>query len=77
MCKAYFLEDTRYWNINDKSNHNTTSCCWKHKELHEQKYCWLLYRLYDDFGINWKDIVKIKTICFDIDVSYQYKDELN
>ena len=77
MCKSYFLEDTRYWNINDKNNHNTTSCCWKHKELNEQKHCWLLHRLYDDFRISWKDIVKIETICFDINVLYQYKDEIN
>ena len=77
MCKAYFLDDTRHWNINDTKNHNTTSCCWQHKELNTQKHCWLLHRLYDDFGISWSDIVKIETICFDINVLYQYKDELN
>ena len=77
MCKAYFLDDTHHWNINDKKNHNTASCCWKHTELNAQNHCWLLHRLYDDFGISWNDIVKIETICFDVDVRYQYKDELS
>ena len=76
MCKAYFLDDIRQWNINDKKEHNTTSFCWKNNELNEQKHCWLLHRLYDDFGISWKDIIKIETICFDINVCYQYKDEI-
>ena len=60
-------------NINDSINHNIGSCCWKNKKLNSQNHCWLLHRLYDDFHIKWKNILKIYAVLFDINMSYQYK----
>jgi len=64
--------DKRHNNINDKENHNVTSCCWKDSELNSQQHCWILHRLYDDFDISWKDIINVTKISFDIEISYQY-----
>jgi len=73
ISNTHFLDETkRHCNINDKKNHNVTSCYWQQKALNSQNHCWILHQLYDDFQISWSDIVKIDTICFDIHVRYQY-----
>jgi len=62
--KPHFLND-RPCNINDKENHNVSSATIKNSALNSQKHCWLMHRLYDDFSIDWADIVRINNIWFD------------
>ena len=70
--KPHFLEDIPCCNINDQENHNVSSSFIMNHELNAQKHCWLMHRLYDDFHIDWSDILLIKNVCFDINVKYQY-----
>ncbi|MDF1882613.1 hypothetical protein JHD49_01515 [Sulfurimonas sp. SAG-AH-194-C21] len=58
--------------ISNKKNHNVTSTCWKQNDLNSQHHCWLLHRLYDDFFIPWAEILEIKHIWYDIQITYQY-----
>ena len=74
--KHRFLDDS-HCNINDKENHNVSSSVIKSSELNSQQHCWLMHRLYDDFFIDWDDILCIDTISFDINVCYQYSIDLN
>ena len=70
--KPLFLKD-KWSGIYDDECHNTTSAVQKNKELNSQKHCWLLHSLYDIYCISWKDMAKIDTICYDIEISYEYK----
>ena len=76
MMKSHFIYD-RHCNINDKGNHNVTSATINNRTLNEQKHCWLLHSLYDDCGVLWEDILHINCVCFDVNVSYQYKMEIS
>ena len=75
-CKNISSGDKTGWYINDGQNHNVTSCCWKNKELHKQKHCWILHKLYDDFNISWKSILNITAIDYDIRIDYQYTQKI-
>ena len=70
--KSNFLNEHPTY-INDGNNHNVTSSTIKHQILNSQKHCWLLHRLYDDFLLPWKKILKIDNISFDIIEHNQYK----
>lgn len=74
--KPHFLND-RHCNINDKENHNVSSAIIKNSELNAQKHCWLMHRLYDDFSIDWADILLIDNIWFDINIRHQYSIDIN
>ena len=74
--KPHFLNDSQC-NINDKKNHNISSAIIKNNELNSQNHCWLMHRLYDDFSIDWADIVLINKIYFDINTCYQYSIDIN
>lgn len=69
--KQHFLNDN-HSNINDKENHNVTSCCWENKALNNQKHCWILHSLYDDYNVSWDNILKINNIWFDVNIRLQY-----
>lgn len=70
--KPHFLEDIHCCNLNDQQDHNVSSSIIAHNELNSQKHCWLMHRLYDDFQVDWNDILLIKNVWFDINVKYQY-----
>ena len=59
--------------INDKQCHNVTRGLIDNKAINTQKHCWLLHRLYDDFYVGWKNILRIDRMYFEIKVKYQYE----
>jgi len=71
--KSKSLNLKKRTNINDKNNHNTTSFCWKNRELNLQHHCWLLHSLYDDYLLSWEKILTIKMLWFNIKVEHQYQ----
>jgi len=73
--KSHFMHDI-HCNINDKENHNVTSATIDNKTLNEQKHCWLLHSLYDDYAVSWEDILRINCVWFDVTVHYQYEMEI-
>ncbi len=70
--KLIFMQEN-WWGINDNNCHNTTSVFQKNKVLNEQKHSFLLHELYDHQALDWDDIFKIGSICFDIKIQYEYK----
>jgi hypothetical protein len=63
-------------NLNDKENHNVTKSIINSKALNEQKHCWLLHCLYDDYHISWDRILDIDGVYFDINIRLQYDENL-
>ena len=74
--KYHFLKDKDI-NFNDGKNHNVLKSLPKYKALHDQKHCWLLHSLYDDYLIPWEIILTIKEILFEVNVVYQYESKVN
>jgi hypothetical protein len=74
--KPHFLNDIPC-NINDKKNHNVSSTIINNSELNSQQHCWLMHRLYDDFSVDWVDILLINHILFDVNIHYQYSIDLD
>jgi len=70
--KSIFMQES-WWGINDNNCHNTTSVFQKNKALNGQKHCFLLHELYDHQGLDWDEIFKIGSICFDIKIQYEYE----
>lgn len=63
-------------NLNDKENHNVTKFLINSKDLNEQKHCWLLHRLYNEYFISWNRILDINGVYFDINLRLQYDENL-
>jgi len=76
FVKSIISKDT-WWGIYNDNCHNITSACQKNKVLNSQKHCWLLHSLYDHNNLDWDDILKIDSVCFDVKVKYEYLSEIN
>jgi len=75
LLKQDFLSNRRSY-IADGMNHNVCSI-YNISELTKQHHCWLLHTLYDDYFIDFDDILNIGYIWFDIQVIYQYDFHIN
>ena len=55
--------------IGDNNNHNEFQH-WNHPMCREH-HCWLYHCLYDHTGMGWVNILRIGSICIDINIEYQ------
>jgi len=67
-----FKKGNKPFGINDKQCHNVSGSLIENKVLNSQKHCWLLHRLYDDFFVSWKNILRIDIVYFDIKITHGY-----
>jgi len=76
QMKVHFLYDIHH-NLNDRENHIIPEVVMKSKELHFEKCCWFMYKLYIECELEWIDMLQITSVWFDINISYQYQMDIN
>ena len=59
-----------YWGLADENDHNVSRSF--APELVEQKHCYLMHQLYDDFCLDWDDILSLEWVWLDFELRAQF-----